>query len=237
MEKETFLEQPDIQTKTGDVSEQIIQEESPLQLDESGSKFGKFKDATSLLNAYNNLQKEFTRKSQKLAEFIKNNEENGNLNLSEGIISNAESNNTSNISSDNSVPIYQREEWKEQVNTFFKENNEAKKFSKEIAQLLVSDPELSLNKNCLKYAYALVEQNNHIDTAALLKNPEFLKANIFNNNDIKNEIIKEYLLGVKHNKNHLQLISGEPQKVSPTPTLNKPKNLQEASNILKQLLG
>ena len=32
------------------------------------STFGKFKDATSLLSAYDSLQAEFTRKSQKLAE-------------------------------------------------------------------------------------------------------------------------------------------------------------------------
>ena len=37
----------------------------------SGSTFGKFKDATSLLSAYNELQAEFTRKSQKLSETLK----------------------------------------------------------------------------------------------------------------------------------------------------------------------
>lgn len=236
MENNLILEQPEIQPKTGDVNEQITQEESPLHLDDSGSNFGKFKDATSLLNAYNSLQKEFTRKSQKLAEVLKQNEQENKHNLTEEIISNAEGNNIENTT-DNSTPIYKSKDWKEQVKKFFSENTNAKKFSKEIAQLIVSDPELSSNKNCLKYAYALVEQNNHIDTATLLKDPEFLNANIFNNQEIKNQIIKDYLLGVKNSNKHLQLISGEPQKVSPTPTLNKPKNLQEASNILKQLLG
>ena len=236
MENNLILEQPEIQPKTGDVNEQITQEESPLHLDDSGSNFGKFKDATSLLNAYNSLQKEFTRKSQKLAEVLKQNEQENKHNLTEEIISNAESNNIENTT-DTSTPIYKSKDWKEQVKKFFSENTNAKKFSKEIAQLIVSDPELSSNKNCLKYAYALVEQNNHIDIATLLKDPEFLNANIFNNQEIKNQIIKDYLLGVKNSNKHLQLISGEPQKVSPTPTLNKPKNLQEASNILKQLLG
>lgn len=36
-----------------------------------GSPFGKFKDSTSLLSAYNSLQAEFTRKSQRLAELAK----------------------------------------------------------------------------------------------------------------------------------------------------------------------
>lgn len=38
---------------------------------EEGSMLGKFKDAESLLAAYNNLEAEFTRKSQKLAELQK----------------------------------------------------------------------------------------------------------------------------------------------------------------------
>ena len=38
---------------------------------QDGSIYGKFKDAKSLLDAYNNLEAEFTRKSQKLAEFQK----------------------------------------------------------------------------------------------------------------------------------------------------------------------
>lgn len=40
------------------------------------SMYGKFKDAQSLLEAYNSLQAEFTRKSQKLAEIQKNFEQN-----------------------------------------------------------------------------------------------------------------------------------------------------------------
>ena len=36
-----------------------------------GSPFGKFKDSTSLLSAYNSLQAEFTRKSQRLAKLEK----------------------------------------------------------------------------------------------------------------------------------------------------------------------
>ncbi len=38
---------------------------------QDGSIYGKFKDVKSLLDAYNNLEAEFTRKSQKLAEFQK----------------------------------------------------------------------------------------------------------------------------------------------------------------------
>ena len=41
--------------------------EQPIENNGSNSNFGKFKDAESLLKAYNNLEAEFTKKSQKLA--------------------------------------------------------------------------------------------------------------------------------------------------------------------------
>ena len=77
MENNINMEQP-IQTEqvTANVNEQIIEENSAIVNSDiqEGSNFGKFKDATSLLNAYNNLEKEFTKKSQKLSELMKINQ-------------------------------------------------------------------------------------------------------------------------------------------------------------------
>lgn len=47
--------------------ENLICEENATSISQTGST-GKFKDTESLLNAYNNLQAEFTRKCQKLSE-------------------------------------------------------------------------------------------------------------------------------------------------------------------------
>lgn len=66
--EENVIEQPVLETEgLGAQTDSENQE---------GSIFGKFKDAKNLLNAYNNLQAEFTRKSQKLAEFEKENTKN-----------------------------------------------------------------------------------------------------------------------------------------------------------------
>lgn len=62
------IEQPILET------ENFSKEESTEN--QEGSIYGKFKDAKSLLDAYNNLQAEFTRKSQKLAEFQKESDKN-----------------------------------------------------------------------------------------------------------------------------------------------------------------
>ena len=49
------------------------------------SIYGKFKDAQTLLEAYNSLQAEFTRKSQKLADFQKQLEENAVFSKSDSL--------------------------------------------------------------------------------------------------------------------------------------------------------
>ena len=75
MENTLVLEQPQDIPPEVKVSEPIAEEkENVAECISTGSTFGKFKDATSLLAAYENLEKEFTRKSQKLSELIKQQE-------------------------------------------------------------------------------------------------------------------------------------------------------------------
>lgn len=69
--EENNIEQPTNSVGAADELASVMAPET-----DSGSGFGKFKDAQSLLNAYNCLEAEFTRKSQKLAEFQKKEQEN-----------------------------------------------------------------------------------------------------------------------------------------------------------------
>ena len=62
---EENMEQPVLETEQPEATE-----------NQEGSILGKFKDAKTLLDAYNNLQAEFTRKCQKLSEFQREKEEN-----------------------------------------------------------------------------------------------------------------------------------------------------------------
>lgn len=69
--EEISIEQPTNSVSAADELASVIAPET-----DCGSMFGKFKDAQSLLNAYNSLEAEFTRKSQKLAEFQRKEQEN-----------------------------------------------------------------------------------------------------------------------------------------------------------------
>lgn len=69
------MEEQNIEQPVMDTSEEVeLSDESP-----EGSILGKFKDSKTLLEAYNNLQSEFTRKSQKLAELQKKSEESAKI--------------------------------------------------------------------------------------------------------------------------------------------------------------
>lgn len=63
--EEKLIEQPNLGTDENSF------EETHESTNQEGSMFGKFKDAKTLLEAYNSLQAEFTRKSQKLSDFQK----------------------------------------------------------------------------------------------------------------------------------------------------------------------
>ncbi len=76
---------------------------------QEGSMYGKFKDAKSLLDAYNSLEAEFTRKSQKLAEIQKDLDKNANFKTYEN------------------------------VDEFLKSTTDSDKYKKEITEILTND--------------------------------------------------------------------------------------------------
>ena len=75
-EKNISMEQPNAENAqvVSAANEEKAQNEAGLNIEKNGEGFsadgsiGKFKNTESLLNAYNNLQAEFTRKCQKLSE-------------------------------------------------------------------------------------------------------------------------------------------------------------------------
>ncbi len=235
MEETNYLEQPNSSAGVESVGEQNSQEEIVQpNVEENGSNFGKFKDSASLLSAYSNLEKEFTKKSQKLAELLKS-EEIKNANLTE-INENIDNNSANEEKSDNSFhAFYEDDNWKTYSENFIKSNPEAKKYSSEIYDLIASDKFLSSSPNCLEYAFAIVKQKHQVGTENLLTNQTFLNEHILNNENIKNQIIKNYLSSLSANVP--RFISGTTQNISVTTPENKPKTIKDASDILRKLLN
>ncbi|MBQ7579062.1 MAG: hypothetical protein IJT25_00825, partial [Clostridia bacterium] len=75
MEENTQGEQSQISENYMELAKQEMNETENKKEDITrnfDSPYGKFKDAKSLLSAYNSLEAEFTRKSQKLASLLSN---------------------------------------------------------------------------------------------------------------------------------------------------------------------
>lgn len=142
--------------------------EQPL-LEGSNQNFGKFKDADSLLKAYNNLEAEFTKKSQKLATLeteVNKNRENQS----------------------------KQAEIERKVEEFVTKFEIAKPFSSAIKESLANDSNATLETEAMRQI-----ANNYKSAKDYANDSEFLNNYIYSNNEIKEVIIKDYLKNITQN--------------------------------------
>ena len=130
----------------------------------SGSEnLGKFKDAESLLNAYNNLEAEFTRKSQRLKQLEE-----------ENLIAESNLSRTKQIEQD--------------VEDFVTKFSFVKPFSSALKESLISNQNQTIEKSALDLI-----AKNYKSPDQLIADSEFLNNYVYSNSQIKDKIIKEYL--------------------------------------------
>lgn len=133
-----------------------------------------------LKNAYQNLEKEFTKKSQLLKKL-----ENEKLDID------AEKVKQTQIWEEEK-PYWERDDWSEKVNTFFENNPMAKNYLKQISQMVVEDKELQKSDVPLEKAWLKWLEKNFKTPEELLDDEEFLK-HLKSSEKLKKEIIDDYL--------------------------------------------
>lgn len=179
--------------------------EQPIEKDLGSNMYGKFKDAESLLKAYNSLESEFTKKSQRLSLL-----ENENLK-------------TQN-------EINKKAEQETRVDEFVNKFEIAKPFTSALKESLAKSDDVDIKEETLRYlskSYKTAEQYS--------QDEEFLNNYIFSNQNIKDKIVKDYLSKITQNspikvENGGGAISLSPPKV-PT-TIKEAGKL--AKSIIKQ---
>ena len=137
--------------------------EQPTQNLGSKEEFGKFKDVESLLKAYNNLEAEFTKKSQRLADLETQNE-----NATKQQVRQAEID--------------------KKVNEFVAKFDIVKPFSSALKETLTNTENADLAEESVK-----IIAKNYKRAEDYANDSEFLNNYIFSNADIKDKIIKDYL--------------------------------------------
>ncbi len=120
-----IIEQPNFEP------ENIINSQNNETETQNGSIFGKFKNANNLLSAYNSLQAEFTRKSQKLAEFQKKLDDFANF------------------------------KQYETIDDFINDTTDSDKYKKEITEILVNDNEINNLPNKYQVAFKIIKETNN----------------------------------------------------------------------------
>lgn len=191
MEEEIVREQPE------------LEEENENLIAQSEGSIGKFKDAESLLKAYNNLQAEFTKKCQKLSA----------------------------LENEKNKTIFYEEDWNKRVANFLEKNPEAKKYSKEISEKILNSPELKSSENALELAWSSIAMKNYVEPEKLASDKTFLNSYIFNNEEIKKQVLENYL---KEIKTAPPVISGSRGAKLSSKEEYAPKNLNDAKKIVEK---
>lgn len=185
--------------------EQLETEPATQPENSESSIYGKFKDAQTLLDAYNSLEAEFTRKSQKLAEIQKKCEENA-------LFSNNDS--LENILGDSA---------------------DLEKYKKEVTEIIDNDNELSNLPNKNLVALKIIKEAER-RTADKLNNSEYVDKYIETNDKVKEKIISNYLSSLNETPSAPKVISGNSSNIYFSPSLNMPKTLKDAGEILSKML-
>lgn len=169
--------------------------------------FGKFKNPQELLRAYGELEKEFTRRSQKLKEL-------------ENEIAQTRSADAGEMTDEE-----MQAQWKASVDKFFEQTPSAKVFAKDIAKKIIDNPMLKDDPNCLQIALNQVLIDKFRTPEQLVNDGQFLDEYVFSSNAIRDKIIARYLDDVRGGQPPITLVDGGLGTVAPN---CRPKSIQEA---------
>lgn len=202
-EKDIFGEQPisDDATSATSVGFDNVSPDNP-----AGSPIGKFKDVESLYKSYSNLQSEFTKKCQAYNELLKEKENSDNV---------------------NTTPQYEQENWQISVDNFLNKYPQAKKYSKEIANVLSSDKD---NHISLEMAYSMVLEEENQKLTSILSDEKHIVQAI--SPKIKEDIVKQYLKEVNLKS---PFLFGSESGSNVVATYKRPMSVNEAGEMAKKL--
>lgn len=186
---------------------------SDKNLLEGSSLLNKFKSVDALCKAYENLEKEFTKKCQRLNEVLSEN----------------------NAKKDEALPQYKQQDWLSKVSNFLNENQNAKNYVNEIATIISEDENLAKKEDALELAYSRVLKQNFKTKEELANDDEFIKQFVYDNEKIKNKIIEDYLISLENNKT-IPLISSDRGSLSVSSPKYVPKDLKEAGRYAENIL-
>ena len=129
--------------------------------------------------------------------------------------------------------VFMRADWQDKVSKFMQDYPVAKDFVSLVSEEIIRDESLHNNPNCLEIAYAKVMSKSYTPPCDIINSQDFREQYVFNNQDIKNRIIEEYLLNLDKTKPPKSLISRGQIILSPP---DRPRSIEEAGAIMTNML-
>jgi len=187
---------------------------------------GTFKDVEALKKSYDSLRSEFTRKSQELSRLQKAVGDKEEVSTPPSV---ADVQPNANEADDAPTPFWEKEHWQHDVDEFFKGRELTDEQKSDLAQLLLQDKEVQQSPSPLYVAYAKMLENNAKNVQHLSKNQDFLEKYIFNDENIKNKIIKDYISSLNKRDNIPEVMPELAANFGEVHTA--PKTLNEAKQL------
>ena len=193
---------------------------------------GKFKNAKALLDAYNNLQAEFTKKSQQLSKLkqdkIAENQNNEEVQKNDNLPEDAENlqKNIEKIDENDKL----EENIDEDLSLFLQKNCEAESFSDEIKSQY-----LDKNQNPFERAWASVIMS-HLKTSDDKVSDPIINQYILNDEKVKNKIIENYLNELSSSRPPVMMSSQSGERLSEVKS-DSPTTLEEAKIMVGKMFS
>ena len=175
----------------------------------SHDTFGKFKSAEKLLEAYNNLQSEFTKKCQLLSQLQKDKMEKENQVEAES------DNNSAKIS---------------KLNSFLDANADAKSFEEEIKEKLNSS---SSDPYQVAWARVVLE---HLTSSNQKVSDPIVNKYVLSDSQVRNQVIQDYISDLATHKPPYVISSQGGERVSSI-SIDTPSSLAEAKEIVNKMFS
>lgn len=204
----------------------------------------KFATSDELERAYDNLQREFTKKCQQNSELTRalaearesvpsvTTNESGEP-AEERPQGRDKETPTALNASDPTTPRYELPDWDERVQGFMQKYPSAERYFKEMAKELATDSSLAMRDDCLEQAYFNVLRKSDRPLEELARDEDFLEKYVYGNEKVKDRIIEEFLL--KHNDVAAPRTIAASGRTHVTPP-SRPKSIREAGGIVKNML-
>lgn len=216
MKEENIVEQPeDVETQNLSENENGSTEESLQDVDngsqtseaERGVPIGKFKSVEDLYDAYNNLQAEFTRKSQRLSALEKDKM-------------------TETPSNELSV--------EDKFKLFLSEKPEAFLYADELKSRVEQNE--NLKNDASAYDKVWAELLYEKLTATNLAKEPLVQNLILKDNGIRNLIVEDYMKQLQENKTPVVMSANSGERVTKT-VAPKPDSFEQAKKVVIDLLS